>query len=154
MHVHGADPSESPLHVLPHGDGSMTVSVNGVQWLRSVGAWLHSGGQVYSSLDGSLKLGSISPLSGTDRSGNFTGVEAKWQARDGTAPRRLSVIRTYAVDVSGKPTHRCYHQAPRAISRGGRGISANICCDQAIGPWSSSGQYQQEGINLLLLVAR
>eukprot|EP01043_Picozoa_sp_COSAG02_P106997 COSAG02_NODE_43001_length_379_cov_0.707143_1_plen_75_part_10 len=72
-------------------DGSVSVAIGGSPWLRSAGAWmLSSGGQLSTSADGSLVLKSVTPLSGSDKAGSYTGSVAKWEASDGT-PLETSV---------------------------------------------------------------
>ena len=73
-------------------DGSLSVVIDGTKWLTSAGAWMmSSGGRVSSSVDGTLLLRSVNPLSGSDAAGGrYTGSIAKWEAVDGT-PYETSV---------------------------------------------------------------
>lgn len=89
--VTAAAAAAPPLEIAMANDGSVSVTIGGSPWLRSVGAWmLSSGGRLSASADGSLALKSVTPLSGSDKAGSYTGSVAKWEASDGT-PLETSV---------------------------------------------------------------
>ena len=120
--------SAPPLEVAMAHDGSLSVAIGGSPWLRSVGAWMmSSGGRLSTSADGSLALKSVTPLSGSDKAGSYTGSVAKWEASDGT-PLETSV-RTYS-------HHAIFSQSfPAGVANAsiGQGQAQALCRDGFVG---------------------
>lgn len=112
------------LDVTMENDGSVLVEIGGSPWLHSAGASImSSGGQRFASTNGDLVLKSVTPLSGSDKAGSYTGAVAKWQARDGT-PFETSV-RKYS-------HHAVFAQSfPAGVANAsvGQGQTQELCRD-------------------------